>query len=113
MLQPLVIPQKNTQTLYIKSDDYTFQTGDTLYFTVKTQPDNDQTDSDALISTSWTVGTDAEYDSDGYLNLNLTESETDIDFGDYVYDIKLVNSDVAETLVFGDLKILPVATLRS
>ena len=113
MLQPLVIPQKNTQTLYIKSDDYTFQTGDTLYFTVKAQPDNDQTDSEALISTSWTVGTDAEYDSDGYLNLNLTENETDIDFGDYVYDIKLVNSDVAETLVFGDLKILPVATLRS
>ena len=113
MLQPLVIPQKNTQILYIKSEDYTFQTGDTLYFTVKAQPDNDNTDSDALISTSWTVGTDAEYDSDGYLNLALTENETDIDFGDYVYDIKLVNSDVAETLVFGDLKILPVATLRS
>ena len=67
MLQPLVIPQKNTQTLYIKSDDYTFQTGDTLYFTVKAKPDNDQTDADALISKSWTVGTDAEYDSDGYL----------------------------------------------
>ena len=113
MLQPLVIPQKNTQTLYIKSEDYTFQTDDVLYFTVKTKPDNDNTDSEALISTSWTVGTDAEYDSDGYLNLNLTENETDIDFGDYVYDIKLVNSDVAETLVFGDLKILPVATLRS
>lgn len=113
MLQPLVIPQKNTQILYIKSEDYTFQTGDTLYFTVKAQPDNDNTDSEALISTSWTVGTDAEYDSDGYLNLALTENETDIDFGDYVYDIKLVNSDVAETLVFGDLKILPVATLRS
>ena len=113
MLQPLVIPQKNTQTLYIKSEDYTFQTGDTLYFTVKAQPDNDQTDSEALISTSWTVGTDAEYDSDGYLNLNLTENETDIDFGEYVYDIKLVNSDVAETLIFGELKILPVATLRS
>lgn len=113
MLQPLVIPQKNTQILYIKSEDYTFQTGDTLYFTVKAQPDNDQTDSDALISTSWTVGTDAGYDDEGYLNLALTENETDIDFGDYVYDIKLVNSDVAETLVFGDLKILPVATLRS
>ena len=113
MLQPLVIPQKNTQILYIKSEDYTFQTGDVLYFTVKAKPDNDQTDSDALISTSWTVGTDAEYDSEGYLNLALTESETDIDFGDYVYDIKLVNADVAETLVFGELKILPVATLRS
>ena len=113
MLQPLVIPQKNTQILYIKSDDYTFQTGDVLYFTVKVKPDNDNTDGDALISTSWTVGTDAEYDADGYLNLALTENDTDIDFGDYVYDIKLVNSDVAETLVFGDLKILPVATLRS
>ena len=113
MLQPLVIPQKNTQILYIKSEDYTFQPGDVLYFTVKTQPDNDQTAADALISTNWTVGTDAEYDSEGYLNLALTETDTDIDFGDYVYDIKLVNSEVAETLVFGDLKILPVATLRS
>jgi len=113
MLQPLVIPQKNTQTLYIKSDDYTFQDGDQLYFTVKTKPDNDQTDADALITKNWTVGTDAEYDDEGYLNLNLTESETDIDFGDYVYDIKLVNASVAETLIFGDLKILPVATLRS
>lgn len=113
MLQPLVIPQKNTQTLYIKSDDYTFQDGDEIYFTVKAQPDNDQTDADALITKSWTVGTDAEYDDEGYLNLNLTENETDIDFGDYVYDIKLVNSSVAETLIFGELKILPVATLRS
>ena len=113
MLQPLVIPQKNTQTLYIKSDDYTFQTGDEIYFTVKAAPDNDQTDADALITKNWTVGTDAEYDDDGYLNLNLTENETDIDFGDYVYDIKLVNSSVAETLIYGELKILPVATLRS
>lgn len=112
-MQPLAIPQKNTQTLYIKSDDYTFATGDVLYFTVKAQPDNDQTDTDALVTKSWTVGTDAEYDSDGYLNLNLAETDTDIDFGDYVYDIKLVNSEVAETLIFGDLKILPVATLRS
>lgn len=112
MMQPLCIPQKNTQTLYIKSDDYTFTTGDTLYFTVKAKPDNDQTDADALITKSWVYGTDAQYDDEGYLNLNLSENETDIDFGDYVYDIKLVNSSVAETLVFGDLKILPVATLR-
>lgn len=113
MLQPLVIPQKNTQILYLRSEDYTFQPGDELYFTVKAQPDNDQTDGDALITKSWTVGTDAEYDSEGYLNLALAETDTDIDFGDYVYDIKLVNSEVAETLVYGDLKILPVATLRS
>lgn len=112
-MQPLAIPQKNTQTLYIKSDDYTFTTGDTLYFTVKVKPDNDNTDTDALITKSWTVGTDASYDDDGYLNLSLSENETDIDFGDYVYDIKLVNASVAETLVFGELKILPVSTLRA
>lgn len=111
-MQPLVIPQKNTQILYIKSNDYTFEDGDAIYFTVKVKPDNDQTDSDALVAVNWVVGTDAEYDSDGYLNLNLTESDTDIDFGDYVYDIKLVNATVKETLVFGPLKILPVSTLR-
>lgn len=113
MLQPLVIPQKNTQILYIKSDDYTFQVGDVLYFTVKAKPDNDQTDGDALIAKSWVVGTNAGYDSDGYMQLALEETDTDIDFGDYVYDIKLVTESVAETLIFGELKILPVATLRS
>lgn len=111
-LQPLVIPQKNTQTIQIESD-YTFQTGDKLYMTIKSKPDNDQTDGDALMTKDWTVGTDAEYDNEGYLALNLAETDTDIDFGDYVYDIKLVTESVAETLIFGELKILPVATLRS
>lgn len=112
-MQPLVIPQKNTQTLYIKSDDYTFKDGDTLYFTVKAKPDNDTTDDAALIKVYWAYGNDALYDDDGYLELNLSENDTNIDFGNYVYDIKLVNATVAETLVFGELKILPVATLRS
>lgn len=112
-MQPLVIPQKNTQILYIKSNDYIFEDGDELYFTVKVRPDNDQTDADALITKKWTVGTDASYDDDGYLNLALEETETDIDFGDYIYDIKLVTDAVKDTLVFGPLKILPVSTLRA
>lgn len=111
-MQPLIIPQKNTQILYLKSDDYTFVDGDALYFTVKTQPDNDTTDNDALLKKSWTVGTDAEYDDEGYLNLALAESDTAIDFGEYYYDIKLVNADNKETLVFGKLNIVPVCTLR-
>lgn len=112
-MQPLIIPQKNTQVLYVKSDSYTFQNGDELYFTVKIEPDNDPTDGDALIKKTWTVGTDAEYDDEGYLNLALDETDTNIDFGDYYYDIKLVNSDVAETIVFGKLSIVPVVTLRA
>lgn len=111
-MEPLIIPQKNTQILYIKSDSYEFETGDKLYFTVKTKPDNDGTDSDALIATDWTVGTDASVDDEGYLELALTEAETNIAFGDYFYDIKLKNDEVADTLVAGELKILPVATLR-
>lgn len=111
-MQPLLIPQKNTNIIQVKSDQYEFEDGDQLYFTVKTKPDNDQTDGDALITKSWTVGTDASYDNEGYLALPLAETDTDIDFGDYFYDIKLVNSEVKTTIVVGELRILPVATLR-
>lgn len=111
-LQPLCIPQKNTQTLQIDSD-YTFKTGDTLYFTVKNKPDNDYTDGDALVEVNWAFGTDCNYDNEGCLALPLSESDTSIDFGEYVYDIKLVNADVKTTIIYGPLQILPVTTLRA
>ena len=112
MLQPLCIPQKNTEILHIDSD-YAFKTGDTLYFTVKNKPDNDQTDGDALVTKQWAYGTDCNYDNEGYLALPLSETDTDIDFGEYVFDIKLVNSEAATTIIFGQLNILPVSTLRA
>lgn len=112
-MQPLLIPQKNTNIIQIKADQYTFQPGDELYFTIKPEPDNDDTDANALCKVKWTVGTDAEYDNEGYLALALSESDTNIDFGDYFYDIKLVNDEVKCTLVVGQVKILPVATLRA
>lgn len=108
---PLCIPQKNTHILQIESN-YTFKTGDVLYFTVKTKPDNDYTDSDALKKVVWNFGPDCYYDNEGCLALPLAETDTDIDFGEYVYDIKLSNSDVKATLVYGPLIILPVSTLR-
>lgn len=111
-MQPLQIPQKNSQVLQIDSD-YQFKTGDELYFTVKAQPDNDNTDNDALLKKTWTVGTDADYDNEGYLALALSESDTDIDFGSYVYDIKLVTGGTGTTIIYGVLDILPVATLRA
>lgn len=112
-MQPVIIPRKNSQILYIKDDSYEFQNGDELYFTVKIKPDDDATDNDALIKKNWTVGTDAEYDDEGYLNLALTETDTNIAFGNYFYDIKLVNDEVAETIAVGPLQIVPVATLRA
>lgn len=112
-MSPLAIPRKNSQIIYLQSDDYKFVDGDILYFTIKTKPDSDATDADALLKKNWTVGTDATYDEEGYLQLKLDATDTDIECGNYVFDIKLVNSEVSETLVFGDINILPVATLRA
>lgn len=113
-IQPLFIPQKNTYNLEIESD-YTYQNGDKFYFTIKTQPDNDYTDNDALLTKDWTFGTDCELDNDGYLCLPLTESDTSIDFGEYYYDIKMLNagSTTGVTIAFGKVIIAPVSTLRA
>ena len=110
-IQPLPLPQKATNTIYIESN-YTFKDGDSLYMTIKAKPDNDYTDADALLKKEWVFGTDCDYDNEGYLALNLTEADTSIDFGDYYYDIKLVNADNKTPIAVGPCKILPVMTLR-
>lgn len=112
LMPPLCIPQKNSQTLEIETE-YEFKDGDTLYFTAKKKPDNDNTDAEAVIATSWAFGDTCDYNADGNLELKLSASDTDINFGHYVYDIKLSNSEVDTTIIFGDLEILPVATLRA
>lgn len=108
--------RKNTFTILLDVCDYTFSDGDKVYFTVKTKPDNDITDDDALIKTDWTYGTDCSLNSNGQLELTLTATQTDIAFGDYFYDLKLVSSSQnptpEETLVTGTFSCLDVATLR-
>lgn len=114
--EPISYRRKNSGILYVKACDFTFETGDKIYFTVKTAPDNDSSDTSAIISKDWTNGTDASVDSDGYLELNLTESDTDKDYGQYIYDIKFVRTGtatVARTLIFGEFNLLYVTTLRS
>lgn len=106
--------RKNTSTIILDVCDYQFNDGDTIYFTVKYKPDSDLTDDDALIKADWVVGTDVELSDEGTLELVLEASETNIDYGEYFYDLKLVEAgDTAEnTLLTGNLNILPVATLR-
>lgn len=107
--------RKNTFTILLDVCDYTFSDGDKVYFTVKTKPDNDTTDDDALIKTDWTYGTDCSLNSNGQLELTLTATQTDIAFGDYFYDLKLVSTTdntPEETLVTGTFSCLDVATLR-
>lgn len=106
--------RKNTSVISISVCDYQFNTGDTIYFTVKTAPDSSQNDSTALIKADWTIGTDANINDDGTIDLKLSADATDIAYGQYFYDLKLVSvDDTAEnTLVTGNLNILDVATLR-
>ena len=112
-IQPLIIPQKNTYNLSIESD-YEYENGDRFYFTIKEQLDNDYTDNDALLAKDWTYGTTCELDNEGNLCLQLAETDTSIDFGQYYYDIKMLTtgSTAATTTAFGKIIIAPVSTLR-
>lgn len=115
MSNPLKFYRKNTCTILLNVCDYQFNAGDTIYFTVKTAPDSDQDDSDALIKANWVYGTDVEPEEDGTLQLILTATQTNIPFGDYFYDIKIVTAEdpsSESTLVTGDFTVMDVATLR-
>lgn len=113
MANPLNFYRKNTCTILLDLCDYEFNTGDTIYFTVKTAPDSDQSDNDALIKTNWTYGTDVVPDDNGTLELVVSATDTNIDYGTYFYDLKMVSADGNETtLLTGDITIMDVATLR-
>ena len=115
MANPLKFYRKNTCTILLNVCDYQSNAGDTIYFTVKTAPDSDQDDSDALIKANWVYGTDVEPEEDGTLQLILTATQTNIPFGDYFYDLKIVTAEdpsSESTLVTGDFTVMDVATLR-
>lgn len=113
MANPLKFYRKNTCTILLDVCDYQFHDNDDIYFTVKTKPDSVEDDADALIKTHWVYGTDVTADENGTINLILTATETNIPYGQYFYDLKIVSSDGSEsTLVTGDITIMEVATLR-
>lgn len=109
-MQPLEVYAKNTKVLQLSSDGYEFQPTDKLYFTAKPKPDNDQTDADAVIKKEFANFTT---EPSQIATITLEAEDTDIDYGCYFYDIKLVAGDVSQTIVAGKLNVLPVATLRS
>lgn len=111
--QNISLNRKNSQTYNItvtsggSAQDIT---GWTLYFTLKPKADAKTDDSTAVITKTVTSHDDA---ANGLTSFTLSESDTDISYGDYIYDIKLSNgSSIDQTVMYGTFTIEEVATLR-
>ena len=71
--------------------DFAFDiTGYTVFFTVKSKTDTATDDSSALIQKTVSSHTDAV---NGQTSIDLTETDTRIDPGKYVYDIQAKDAD--------------------
>ena len=85
---------------------------DTLYFTAKSNYDNDSTDSKAAITKTMSASSVLD-PTTGVVTFKLTSSDTNIEPGKYVYDLVLKQEDTDRvTLLDGKLTVKPAATLR-
>jgi len=75
-----------------------------VYFTVKT--DFNDLDSSALILKDKQFPSNSESQA-GIGYLDLSSSETNIEIGDYYYDMKFIDTGYRETFLRGKLSILP------
>lgn len=102
--------RENTVNINLSFDGVDL-TDATVYFTVKPQPDNDQTDAAAIIKKDITDHTDPVA---GQTIIPLTPADTTVSAGNYVYDIKLKRSTGAQsTVIVGDCEIKEAVTLRA
>lgn len=108
---PLIVNKKTSKSweLRFKKDgNYTNITDWAIYFTVKSKMTD--LDTDAVIKKDITSHTDPEA---GKTLISISPSDTDIDVGDYWYDIKYVddegNSDI---IIKGKLTIKRTITTR-
>jgi hypothetical protein len=81
-----------------------------IFFTAKT--DYSVTDTNATIAVTIDVPNDINSQK-GIAFLRLLSSDTDVDVGTYVYDIKYQSSEDRETIARGDLTIVPTITQRT
>lgn len=78
--------------------------GWTVYFTVKT--DFNDADTDALISKNYLMPNNSDSQA-GIGYLPLSSSDTNIAVGEYVYDMKFIDTNYVETFSRGKLFIIP------
>jgi hypothetical protein len=109
MTNRLSFYKENTVTIDLNFTDVDL-TGATVYFTLKSDYDDDATDSTALISKDVTVHTNP---TAGETAVILTPTDTNITPGNYYYDVKLEKaSGEQQTIQIGRCKVLPAVTNR-
>lgn len=116
MAKNFKIIRGNTQTVNLTVRDASSLPAvaetDTIYFTAKPQYDDDNTDSNAVISKTMNAKEVLNTET-GVVTFKLSASELNIVPGKYVYDIVLKQADSDRvTLLEGKLTITPAATLR-
>jgi hypothetical protein len=109
MGQKISFFKENTTNIDLAFKDVDL-TGATIYFTIKPQFDDDQTDSNAIIKKDITSHVNP---SAGLSRITLTPTDTSVEAGTYGYDIKLKKSDGQQsTITVGDCEIKDAYTLR-
>jgi len=95
MATKIKIFRENTRNINLHFEDVDL-TGATVFFTVKSDFDNDATDSTAIINKDITSHADA---TNGDTTILLTAANTDVAAGDYKYEIKLKKADGEQVTV--------------
>lgn len=116
MSKNLTIIRANTQTVNLTVTDAGSERaigpGDRIYFTAKTEYDDDITDSAAVISKTMDAGSVLDQ-STGEVSFTITAAEANVPANKYVYDLVLKQSDGDRvTLLDGKLTVTPAVTLR-
>ncbi len=85
-------------------------TGSTVFFTAKTAIDNDVDDSTAAIAVEVTDHTDP---TAGVTVIPLSSTDTNIEPGEYFYDIQIKNGDTVTSIEPRKLEIIADVTRRT
>jgi len=103
----LQLVKKDTKTYTINIDDNGTPvdiSGWSIYFTVKRSYED--TDEEAIISKSTVFPSNANSVA-GIGYLSLTSDDTDVELGNFYYDMKFVDTSYRETFLRGKFNIIP------
>ena len=111
-------PQKRPDLFIIRGDTYSIGlrlsgldlTGTTVFFTVKPELTDDAGDTTAVISVEVT---DHDDPTNGHTIIPLSASDTEVDPGEYYYDIQVKDGDTITSIPARKCKVYADVTRRS